>query len=373
MACVAAWPYVKAHLQSIAVMREISGQPAPWIARGLTAPVTVKDFSYPIETPAGPQQVHARLYLPLNQPNAPAMVIFHGVHHLGIEEPRLKAFATAMAGCGLRVLTPELPGIKDYHVSVDSARTIGESVKWFAVQTGGPVGVMGLSFSGGLALVAAEDPQYGPNFKFVFTLGSQDSMERVSQFYMTGHDVRPDGTVEVMKPHEYGPLVIEYEYLEDFVPAVDLGPIRAVLRAHLYEDKPGEALALHALNPVETREALALMDTSLPSTRADIVAAIERNAYKFPALSPEGHLRTLTTPVFLLHGGADNLIPSAETLWMASELRPKELKAMLVSPALTHVDVDGQQPGMMDRWRLIHFFALVLQAAETPLGRSQPR
>ncbi len=25
----------------------------------------------------------------------------------------------AMASCGLRVLTPELPGIKDYHVSRD--------------------------------------------------------------------------------------------------------------------------------------------------------------------------------------------------------------------------------------------------------------
>jgi pimeloyl-ACP methyl ester carboxylesterase len=181
--------------------------------------------------------------------------------------------------------------------------------------------------------------------------------------------VRPDGTVEVMKPHEYGPLVIEYEYLEDFVPAADLEPIRAVLRAHLYEDKPGEDQALHALNPAQMREALALMDTSLPSTRAGIVAAIERNAYKFAALSPEEHLRTLATPVYLLHGGADNLIPSAETLWMASEMQPKELKAMLVSPALTHVDVDGQQPGVMDRWRLIHFFALVLQAAESPARR----
>src|ERR1035441_3061419 len=51
VACLSAWPYIKAHLQSIAVMREISGQPAPWIARGLTAPLTVEDISYPIDTP----------------------------------------------------------------------------------------------------------------------------------------------------------------------------------------------------------------------------------------------------------------------------------------------------------------------------------
>ena len=65
------------------------------------------------------------------------MVIFHGVHHLGIEEPRLMGFATAMAGCGIRVLTPELPGIKDYRVSQDSVEMIGESVRWFAAQTAG--------------------------------------------------------------------------------------------------------------------------------------------------------------------------------------------------------------------------------------------
>ncbi len=364
--CLSAWPLVRAHLQSIAVMREITDQPVPWYARGVTGPVTVEDFTFPIATPTGQQLVRARLYLPLNQPHAPAMVIFHGVHHLGIDEPRLKGFAAAMAGCGLRVLTPELPGIKDYRVSQESARMIGESVKWFAAQTGGPVGVMGLSFSGGLALVAAEDPQYGPGFKFVFAVGSQDSMDRVSRYYMTGRDVRPDGTTEVMKPHEYGPLVIEYEYLEDFVPAADLEPIRAVLRAHLYEDKEGEAAALRALNPVQRGEALALMDTTLPATRAAIVAAIERNAYKFPALSPEVHLHTLTTPVYLLHGEADNLIPSAETLWMASELPRHSLKAVLVSPVLSHVDLKEAQPGAMDEWRLVHFFALVLHAAETP-------
>ena len=32
--CLAAWPFAKAHLQAVAVMREVSGQPVPWVARG---------------------------------------------------------------------------------------------------------------------------------------------------------------------------------------------------------------------------------------------------------------------------------------------------------------------------------------------------
>jgi len=186
-------------MQAIAVLDEIGGQPLPWFARELTVPVTTQDFNFAVEAPTGEQMVRAREYLPQGNANASALVVFHGVHHLGIDEPRLMGFARAMASCGIRVLTPELPGIKDYHVGAESVRTIGESARWFAGQTGRPVGVMGLSFSGGLALVAAADPQYRADFKFVFAVGSQDSMERVAQYYWTGRDVRPDGSTEVLR------------------------------------------------------------------------------------------------------------------------------------------------------------------------------
>jgi pimeloyl-ACP methyl ester carboxylesterase len=366
---VAAWPFVSAHLQAVAVLRQVAGQPVPWaIARITESPVRTEDLGFTVESATGTQQVRARLYLPQGKPNAPGLVIFHGVHHLGIDEPRLMGFAAAMASCGLRVLTPELPDIKDYHVDESSVRTIGESAKWFAAQTGGAggVGVMGLSFSGGLALVAAADPLYHPDFKFVFAVGSQDSMNRVTQYYRTGSDVRPDGSTEVLPAHEYGPLVLEYEYLEDFVPAQDLGPVRAVLRSHLYEDKEAEAKASLGLNEAQKREALELMDATSAGTRAKIAAAIAKHTTEMAGLSPRGRLRTLSTPVYLLHGEADNIIPSAETLWMASELQSEDLKAMLVSPVLSHLDLDGPKPGAWDEWRLVHFFALIMDAAEQP-------
>ena len=370
---MSAWPFTKAHLQAVAVMRQVAGQPVPRVALALTMPVTREELSFPVgttaEAAAGGRQVRARLYQPTgwtreNRPHAPAMVVFHGVHHLGIDEPRLVGFAAAMASCGIRVLTPELPGIKDYHVSADSVETIGESVKWFAGQTGGPVGVMGLSFSGGLALVAAADPLYHADFKFVLAVGSQDSMARVSDYYLTGKDVRPDGTVQVLAAHEYGPLVLEYEHLEDFIPVRDLEPVRSVLRAHLYEDKEAETEATLGLSEAQKLETLELMDATSPATRTRIAAMMAKHIAEIPGLSPLGRLKTLDVPVYLLHGEADNIIPSAETLWMASELRDEDLQAMLVSPVLSHVNLDGPKPGVMDEWRLVHFFALIMNAAE---------
>jgi len=363
--CGLAWPSARAHLQVVVVLRQVAGHPAPRIAHDLTAPVTTQDFSFPIATATGQQQLRARLYIPQGGSNAPAMVLFHGVQYQGIDEPRMMGFATALASCGIRVLTPELPGIKDYRVSRESVEAIGESVRWFAAQTGGPVGAMGLSFSGGLTLVAASEPRYRPAFKFVVAVGSQDSMQRVGEFYLTGRDARPDGSTEELTPHEYGALVVEYEHVEEFVPAQDLGPVRAVLRAHLYEDRPGEAAAMQPLNDLQRREARDLMDTTLPATRALIAASIARHADESAEISPQGRLHTLDTPVYLLHGEADNVIPSAETLWMASELPPKELKAMLISPVLSHLDLNGPKPGPVDRWRLIHFLAQMVHAAES--------
>ncbi|HWG17345.1 MAG TPA: CocE/NonD family hydrolase, partial [Acidobacteriaceae bacterium] len=364
--CVATWPAVKAHLQALCVLDSVSGQKAPWFASVVTTQVTTEDVTFEIHMPAGPRSVRARMYEPKGRPNAPGMVIFHGVHHLGIDEPRLMGFARAMAACGIRVLTPELPGIKDYHVDEDSIATIGESVKWMAKRVGAPVGVMGLSFAGGLALVAAEDPVYAPAFKFVFAVGAQDSMARVTEYYRTGRDVRPDGTVETLAPHEYGPLVIEYEHLDDFVPPEDLAAVQAVMRAHLYEDKAAEAQASLALNEAQKRETQALMDATSAETRLRIASVLVKYAAEVGRLSPGDRLKTLKVPVYLLHGEGDNVIPAAETLWMANDLPPTTLGAMLVSPVLSHVNLDGPSPGARDEWQLMHFFAEVMQAAEHP-------
>jgi pimeloyl-ACP methyl ester carboxylesterase len=356
-----AWPFAKAHLQALAILRLVSGQKVPWIiGRLVTEPIRTEEANFATETGV----VRGRLYLPERHPDAPGLVVLHGVHHLGIEEPRLVGFAAAMASCGLRVLTPELPGIKDYHVDPGSVQVIGESTRWFAGKTGSPVGLLGLSFSGGLALVAAEDPVYRPDFKFVFAVGSQDEMAHVANYYLTGQELRPDGTMERLTPHEYGPLVLEYEHMEDFVPAEDEAAIRPVLREHLYENRSAEEAAKTKLSERQRAEAAELMDSNSAVTKAKLAASDAKHAQEMEELSPHGRLPTMTTPVYLLHGQADNIIPAAETLWMASELPRTALQEVLVSPVLSHVNLDGPTPGVWEQWRLVHFFALMMHAAE---------
>ena len=365
-----AWPRFRETLQAAAVLKLVADQPVPGFLRWTVADhVKVDELSFPAGTgQANKGLVRARLYTPLEHPDAPALIVLHGVHYLGIDEPRLIAFATAMSACGLRVLTPELPDIKDYHIGPNSIATIGESAEWLAAHTGGhSVGVMGLSFSGGLALLAAADPQFQPSIRFVFAVGAEDQMQRVAAFYRTGQAAAPNGTELLLPPNEYGPLVLEYENLEDFVPASDLAPLRAVLRAHLYEDapnSPAEKASLARLNPQQAGEARALMAIDAPTTRALLAKAEAKHITDMARVSPHGHLGRLSVPVYLLHGAADNVIPSSETLWMQSELPTTTLKAALISPVLSHLDLDGASPGVLDNLRLVHFFAMILREAE---------
>jgi acetyl esterase/lipase len=358
------YPFVVAHMQSVAVLDLIADKPIPAPLRPVVSDhVAIREIELPL--PSGP--VRARLYTPVEHTSAPAIVVFHGVHYMGMDEPRMIAFASSLAACGIRVLTPELPGIKDYHVDANSIATIGDSAQWLAQRYHQKsVGILGLSFSGGLSLMAAADPRWHDFIKFVVTIGSQNSMARVADYYRTGHDLRPNGTIQYLPPHEYGALVLEYQHLEDFVPnAADQPAIRSVLRAHLYEDSPAERIALRALNPAQHILAEDLMATTSNSTH-DLLLASERLHQDYAAsVSPTGHIGHLDTPVYLLHGEADNIIPSAETLWMAAELPHHSLQTELISPVLSHLELDGTGPTAWDELRLVHFFALVLHAAES--------
>ncbi|MGH9597164.1 MAG: alpha/beta hydrolase, partial [Edaphobacter sp.] len=147
------------------------------------------------------------------------------------------------------------------------------------------------------------------------------------------------------------------------VPAEDESAIRPVLREHLYENRSAEALAESKLNARQKTEVTELMDSNSAATKVMLAASDAKHLAEMKELSPEGKLRTMTTPVYLLHGQADNIIPAAETLWTAKELPKGILKEELISPVLSHLDLEAT-PGVMDRWRLVHFFALVLHAAE---------
>jgi len=65
----------------------------------------------------------------------------------------------------------------------------------------------------------------------------------------------------------------------------------------------------------------------------------------------------------LLHGTTDSVIPASETLWLAKDVPAPELRAVLISPAMNLIHVDGQRGvPIMQQWALVDFMAQVLRA-----------
>ena len=99
------------------------------------------------------------MYTPVGLAHPPHLMIVHGVHHLGIHDPRIIAFARALSEGGVQVFTPEMPDLTDYRITPATTALIGVAARQFSHACGTPVGVLGISFSGSLSLIAATDPR----------------------------------------------------------------------------------------------------------------------------------------------------------------------------------------------------------------------
>ncbi len=228
------------------------------LLRWETYAVTTQEITFP--GPSGP--VRARLYLPAGVAHPPGMVVVHGIHHLGIDEPRLMSFSRAAAGGGFVVLTPEIDALADYHVDADSMATIGESPGWLQQRLGtGPVTVVGVSFAGSLSLLAACDPRYAPHIRALVLMGAYDDLGRVSRFLATSQAELPDGRKVPYAAHDYGAAVFVYSNLEKFFSESDLGVAHEALRDWLWEQPQDAQKLLARLSPAGR----AIMEPSAPA------------------------------------------------------------------------------------------------------------
>jgi dienelactone hydrolase len=315
-----------------------------------------------LSTTQGP--VRARLYVPRGVAHPPGMVLVHGIHHLGIDEPRLMNFARAAASNGFSVLTPEIAALADYHVDGASIGTIGESTAWLQQRLGtGPVTIVGVSFAGGLSLLAACDPRYAPHIRALVLMGAYDNLGRVARFLATNQAEFPDGRMVPYTAHDYGAAVFVYSHLDQFFPASDRAVAHDSLREWLWE-RPKEAQSyLPRLSPASRATMEILLARQIDRLRAKLLEAIQADDSQLSAISLEGKLGALHAPVFLLHGATDDIIPSTETLWLEKEIPKPYLRDALITPAFSHVDPD-KHAVWTDQLRLVEFLAGVLRTAD---------
>ncbi len=357
-------PIANRHARAASLLLRLSGSvterstgTVAWVVRRYDHPLEVRDLTLR----SGSVPVRARLYLPRGAGPWPAMVIAHGVHYRGIDEPRLLAFARSMAGTGVAVLTPQLDALADYRVEPSTVGVIRDAALHLSSRPwarGHRAGVMGLSFAGGLSLLAAADPALRGKLSFVASVGGHHDLGRVSRYLALDELTTPEGTRHAAS-HDYGLVVFVYAYAERFVDAPSLPVFRESMRTFLHGDRRGAERVAAGLTGDAAWLAGRLLAHDKPAVATRVVAVLPSLAETMREGSPAGHLDGVTAPVYLLHGSHDDVIPPSESRFAAMSFAGRAPVHLLLTSVVDHVTVQ-RNPTARQRWEVVHFMAGLL-------------
>ena len=317
-----------------------------------------------IVIPALRGPLRARVYEPARS-SGRAALLTSGLHPSGIDEPRLVRLARHLSENGLTVVTPDIPELAHFEISPAITDVIEQAAVWLAsndrLAPDHRVAMIGISFSGGLSIVAAGRPALRDRVAYLLSFGGHDELPRVLRYLCTGseplptHELRLDrsGTTDVLvrPPHDYGVSVMLFGLVERVVPAKQVDALRAAVLRYLLAsaldttDKPRAAIEFAALRDLEK---------TLPEPSATLLRYVnDRDVVHLgprllpyvghyagdAALSPSKSPKP-SAPVFLLHGTEDNVIPSAESEYLANDLRGHAPTRLLLSGLISHAEAD---------------------------------
>lgn len=341
-----------------------------------------------LQIPTRRGAIDGRLYLPRTAAGR-TVVLIPGVHRDGINEQRLVRLAGDLAETGFRVVTVAAPDLQKFRITPDATDVIEDAILWTSTQPvlapDGKVGVIGISFSGGLSAVAIGRPRIRDHVAFLVSFGGHGDLGRVMHYLATG-EVIGDLTrarhsrvvigaadVQVHPPHDYGLAVVLLNVADQMVPPEQIEPLRTAIDRFLLASSqamtdPPLAEQTFASVRVESAQlpepARTLMhfvntrDVGALGARLSPVVDRLQSHPGMPAVSLERAPLAPAAPVYLLHGADDNVIPSVETVLLGEYLQGKAEVHGLLSTLITHAEMN-RAPTATDVWRLASFWRQV--------------
>lgn len=257
-------------------------------ALGPRRPVGTAVTRHDLVLAPGPPEVTGQLWIPPGGP-APAIVLAAGVTPRGPDDPRVVRLADALTRCGRVVFVPAMELPRQRITEADVERLVRAVLALHAspaVRRG--VTLLGFSFGGSFALLAAADPRLSDRVNLVATFGAYGDLTGLIQAVTTGASI-VDGRTHLWSGHQRVARILKAR-------------LDQTISAYLGGACPDHQAAVRAL-----------VDNDDPAAVADLIARLPA---PFPALverlSPvrvAGHVRA---PIILAHAVDDPTIPPAE-------------------------------------------------------------
>lgn len=326
------------------------------------------------------RSIPATLLLPAGASHPlPGWVTLHGITRPGRSHPTLLRFVRALAASGAAVLVPEVREWREMLLAPDEAAdALRAAVLALAERqetAPGHLGVMGFSFGGPQALLAAADPVLRPHVKTVASFGGYCDMERTLRFLFTGeHEWR--GRVYRNEPDPYGRWVAGGNFLPR---ARGFEGTEAVAEALISLAKAAGDLQIASWDAHFDVRKAELEKTLSPSQRGlfrvfapgegegipaemvqDLVPALAEAArQESPLFDPPSRLSGLEASVYLIHGREDRLIPFTETLRLQERLTSARVGRVFLTGLFSHSQRDGRGEWIRELRERVHFLRLI--------------
>jgi dienelactone hydrolase len=306
----------------------------------------------------------ASLWLPTRGRRLPGIVIAVGAAPLGRHDPHVVQLARAFVRAGRAVLVPDLAlrtGALDA-ADLDRITAAFQALAALPRVDPGRVGLLGISWGGALAVVAAARPPLATEVAFVATFGAFYDLADLAGAVVTGATVYQGRTVPWRTVPEAAAL-LRSGVLSLLTPA-EAGAVRAAL-AHA--DATSGVPVPAELTPAE-RAVVALLTNRDPTRVARLAAGLPPSVQRVrQAFSPAFHVQWLRAPLLALHSTDDPAAPWTESALLVAAARAHDPGGARLT--LVHVFSHVAQRrslvalgSLLDDWRLVRYVAGLLQA-----------
>jgi dienelactone hydrolase len=305
----------------------------------------------------------ASLWLPTHGSRLPGIVIVVGAAPLGRHDPQAVQVARAFARAGRAVLVPDL-ALRTSTLSAADLQRITAAFDTLAALPGVDprrVGLLGISWGGALAVVAAATPPLAAKVAFVATFGAFYDLVDLAGAVVTGATVYQGRTVPWHTVPDAAALV--RSSLLSLLPPAQASAVRAALAdadAHPTVPVPPK------LTPA-ARAVVALLTNRDPAQVARLAAGLPASIQQVRrAFSPAFHAQGLRAPLLALHSTDDPAAPWTESALLVAAARahdPGGARLTLVH-LFSHVTQQrslAAPSSLLDDWRLVRYVAGLLQ------------
>ncbi|MFQ5913760.1 MAG: alpha/beta hydrolase family protein [Nitrospinota bacterium] len=296
----------------------------------------------------------------------PGLLVIHGLAEMGKDDPHLIRFSRTMARAGFAVLVPDFPGMKSFRVRKTSVEAAAAAFDHLVSRVPRirkkDSGILGISFGGGIGLLAAAQPEVRRKVAYVVSFGGYYDLPNVIRYYTTRRFAygREQGVGNPAPRAKWRLISKNLDFLEE---ADDQRNFEILCRRKLRDESADVGDLTGKLTPAGR----ALYDVLANTEFSRFPALYERISPRMRGLledlSLSGKIRDVQADIILSHGIPDPLIPHTETLRLADALKGRPNLSVTLLRLFRHVDPKegGTEPlGLLDRtkegWK---FFRLV--------------